>query len=149
MATTRRLWLGGAAALAAGLALAGCADMMGGGKQNFSADLTGGQEVPPVTTPARGSATAALEGSTLDYTVQFSGLSGPATGAHFHGPAVAGQNAGVQVNIGQSGLASPLKGSAKLTDQQVADLKAGRMYLNVHTARNPGGEIRGQVLPVK
>ena len=138
-------------ALAAGLALAGCSDMaaMMGGKQNFSADLTGGQEVPPVTTPARGSTTATLDGSTLDYTVQFSGLSGPATGAHFHGPAAPGQNAGVQVNIGQAGLASPIKGRAQLTDQQVADLKAGRLYVNIHTARNPNGELRGQVTPTQ
>lgn len=138
-------------ALAAGLALAGCAEMseMMGGKQNFSADLTGGQEVPPVTTAGRGSATASLSGDTLDYTVQFSGLSGPATGAHFHGPASPGQNAGVQVNIGQGGLTSPIEGSAQLTDQQIDDLKAGRYYINIHTAKNPNGEIRGQVRPVE
>jgi hypothetical protein len=138
-------WTG--VALAAGLALAGCTEVsqMMGGKQSFSADLTGGQEVPPVTTTGRGSATATLDGSTLEYTVQFSGLSGPATGAHFHGPAAPGQNAGVQVNIGQSGLASPITGRAQLTEQQVADLKAGRYYVNIHTARNPNGEIRGQV----
>ena len=138
-------------ALAAGLALAGCSDMasMMGGEQKFAANLTGGQEVPPVTTTGRGSATATLDGSTLDYRVQYSGLSGPATGAHFHGPASAGQNAGVQVNIGQAGLTSPLEGEAQLTEQQVADLKAGRLYVNIHTAQNPGGEIRGQVLPAQ
>jgi len=135
-------------AIAAAIALSGCAEMMNT-KQNFSADLTGAQEAPPVATPGRGSATATLDGNALDYTVQYSGLSGPATGAHFHGPAVAGQNAGVQVNIGQPSLASPIKGRAQLSDQQAADLKAGRLYVNIHTARNPGGEIRGQVLPVK
>jgi hypothetical protein len=123
---------------------------MMGGAQSFTADLTGGQESPPVTTTGRGSATATLDGSTLEYTVQFSGLSGPATAAHFHCPATPGQNAGVQVNIGQAaGLTSPMKGRAQLTDQQVADLKAGRMYVNVHTAKHPGGEIRGQVVAAK
>lgn len=135
-------------AIAAAIALSGCAEMMGM-KQNFSADLTGAQEAPPVVTPARGSATATLDGAALQYTVQYSGLSGPATGAHFHGPAAAGQNAGVLVNIGQGGLASPIKGQAQLSDQQAADLKAGRLYVNIHTAKNPGGEIRGQVTPAK
>jgi hypothetical protein len=143
-------WTG--VALAAGLALAACSDMseMMGGKQSFTADLTGGQEVPPVTTTGRGSATATLDGSTLEYTVQFSGLSGPPTAAHFHGPAAPGQNAGVQVNIGQAaGLTSPMKGRAQLTDKQIADLKAGRMYINVHTANHTDGEIRGQVVTAK
>ena len=79
----------------------------------------------------------------LVYTVTYEGLSGPATAAHFHGPANAGQNAGVVVPFASA--ASPIKGEATLTDAQAADLLAGRWYVNVHTRAHPGGEIRGQV----
>ncbi len=71
-------------------------------------------------------------------------MTGPVTAGHFHGPAAAGANAGVVVPFAGS-LASPITGSATLTDAQIADLKAGKWYVNLHTAANPGGEIRGQV----
>ena len=80
----------------------------------------------------------------LSWTVTYAGLSGPTTGGHFHGPAMAGQNAGVVVPLGGS-LASPIKGMATLTAAQESDLMAGKWYLNLHTAAHPGGEIRGQV----
>ena len=67
--------------------------------------------------------------------------------AHFHGPAPVGQNAKVQVPVDKSALASPMKGKATLTDQQITDLMAGQWYFNIHTAENPSGEIRGQVMP--
>ena len=69
---------------------------------------------------------------------------GPATGAHFHGPAMPGANAAVVVPF-TGPIASPITGTATLTDAQIADLSAGRWYINIHTAANPGGEIRGQV----
>ena len=58
--------------------------------------------------------------------------------------AEAGKNAGVAVPI-PNVASSPVEGSATLTDAQAADLMAGKYYINVHTAANPGGEIRGQV----
>ena len=90
-----------------------------------------------------GTATATLNGNTLEYTVEYTGLSGPATAAHFHGPAEAGANAGVVVPFANP--ASPIHGTATLNDQQKADLMGGKWYANVHTQRNPGGEIRGQM----
>ena len=60
------------------------------------------------------------------------------------GPAAAGANAGVAVAI-PNATSSPAEGSATLTDAQAADLTSGKYYVNVHTAANPGGEIRGQV----
>jgi len=84
------------------------------------------------------------ETNVLSWTVTYSGLSGPATAGHFHGPAIAGQNAGVVIPL-DGNLASPIKGTATLTAEQVADLVAGKWYLNLHTAANPKGEIRGQV----
>ena len=111
----------------------------------FAGTLSGGAEVPAKTTDGKGTATASLDTATkvLTYSVEYSGLSGPATAAHFHGPAAAGANAGVVVPFATP--ASPIKGTATLTDAQIADLTAGRWYANVHTAANPGGEIRGQM----
>ena len=80
----------------------------------------------------------------LTWTITYDGLTGPATVAHFHGPAEAGKNAGVAVLIGNNPT-SPAKGTATLTDAQAADLAGGRWYVNVHTGANRGGEIRGQV----
>lgn len=83
----------------------------------------------------------------FNYDATYSGLTGPATAAHFHGPAAPGANAGPVVPIANP--ASPIKGQATLTDAQVADLTAGKWYLNIHTAAHPGGEIRGQVEVMK
>ena len=82
---------------------------------------------------------------TLTWTVTFEGLTGPATVSHFHGPAGPSENAGVVLMIATNPT-SPVKGTATLTDAQAADLQAGRWYINVHTAANRGGEIRGQVV---
>lgn len=112
----------------------------------FHATLSAAQEVPPKKSSGTGTLSATLNPSTrtLTYTVTYSGLTGPATAAHFHGPAAAGHNAGVQVPV-KGSLASPIKGSAKLTSTQVTQLEGGQWYFNIHTKANPGGEIRGQV----
>ena len=67
--------------------------------------------------------------------------------AHFHGPAPVGKNADVQVGIPKDKRPSPIEGEKTLTDAQASDLMNGKWYFNVHTAANPSGEIRGQVLP--
>src|SRR6266850_1470854 len=83
----------------------------------------------------------------LSWSVTYSGLSGPCTLAHFHGPASAGVNASPVVTMTCS--ASPLTGSsAALTPTQEAQLLSGQWYINIHTGANPGGEIRGQVVRV-
>lgn len=112
---------------------------------SFAGTLNGASEVPAKTVDGKGTATASLDTATkmLTYTVEYSGLSGAATAGHFHGPAAAGANAGVALPF--PAPASPIKGTATLTDAQIADLMAGRWYANVHTAANPGGEIRGQM----
>ena len=114
----------------------------------LTARMAGTSEVPPVTTPAVGMLTASFDAGTrtLTWTATYSGLSGPATAAHFHGPAAPGTNAGVVVPF--TSAASPIQGTATLTEAQAADLLAGRWYVNIHTAANPGGEIRGQVAPL-
>jgi hypothetical protein len=116
----------------------------------FKADLKGSSEVPPNTTSGTGSVTATYDPATkeLTWSGTFSGLTGPAMAAHFHGPAEVGKNAGVQIWISEKGkpFDSPFKGSAKLTDAQASDLMNGQWYVNIHTKANAGGEIRGQLV---
>jgi hypothetical protein len=132
----------GVAAIAALLAFAspGYAEAV-----KFKADLTGASEVPPNTSKGTGTVTATYDTGTkqLSWKGSYSGLSGPATAAHFHGPAPAGKNAGVAVPLKES--ASSFEGSATLTDAQAADLMGGNWYLNIHTDANKGGELRGQL----
>jgi CHRD domain len=115
----------------------------------FKATLKGAEEVPPTTGSGAGAVDVSFDTASkkLSWNGSYSGLSGPATAAHFHGPAEPGKNAGVVVPA--PAPASPFEGSATLTDAQASDLMAGRYYFNVHTAANAGGEIRGQVMPAK
>jgi|SRR5271169_1095763 len=108
--------------------------------------LDGKSEVPPNASTGTGTADVDYDAASkkLSWKLTYSGLSGPATAAHFHGPAEAGKNSAVAVAI-PNATSSPAEGSAVLTDAQAADLLAGKYYINVHTAANPGGEIRGQV----
>ena len=113
-------------------------------EMKFKADLKGSTEVPPVQTSAAGTADITYDSASksLSWTIEHSGLSGDVTAAHFHGPAAVGVNAPPVVPLDLSAVA---KGSATLDDAQAKDLTEGRWYLNLHTAVNPDGEIRGQV----
>jgi hypothetical protein len=114
--------------------------------EKMKATLDGKAEVPPNASAGTGTADIDYDAASkkLSWKLTYSGLSGPATAAHFHGPAEAGKNGGVAVAI-PNATSSPAEGNATLTDAQAADLLAGKYYINVHTAANPGGEIRGQV----
>ncbi|MBX6324060.1 MAG: CHRD domain-containing protein [Rhodospirillaceae bacterium] len=161
MSGSGRVLLAGAAALAVA-ALAACAQvgqwtgqaeprqpMTAGALTHLAARLDGASEVPANFTYARGAVQATYDPATrtLAWTVTYDNLTGEVKAAHFHGPAAEGENAGVQVDIGAGGLASPMQGSATLTDAQAADLLAGRWYVNVHSSTYPDGEIRGWVKP--
>ena len=112
---------------------------------HFAAALKGASEVPPNTTPGKGTVKATLNTNTraYTYTITYSGLTGSAMAAHFHGPAAAGSNAPPVITV--KDLTSPIKGTAVLTASQMKELQAGMWYFNVHTKANPSGEIRGQL----
>jgi hypothetical protein len=114
--------------------------------EKFKAVLDGKSEVPPTTSTGTGTADVDYDPATkkLSWKLTYTGLTGSATAAHFHGPAAIGENAKPSVPI-PAATSSPAEGSAVLTDEQAAMLEAGKFYVNVHTGANPGGEIRGQV----
>ena len=124
-----------------------CAVPAGAETVTLKGDLKGANEVPPNTSTASGTAEASFDTATrrLSWTVNYSGLTGPASGAHFHGPAEAGRNAGIVLPF-PGAITSPITGSSTLNEAQAADLLAGRWYANIHTAANPGGELRGQMV---
>ncbi len=151
--TTRRAFsrLGfGAAAIAAAVAvtLAGCGSMMPAASNmvTFTTQLRGANEVPPAASPGNGSVDAAFNKDTmqLKWKVTFSGMTGPATMGHFHGPAAVGANAGVALGW-TNPITTGMEGAATLTAAQAADLMAGKWYANIHSAAFPGGELRGQM----
>lgn len=114
----------------------------------FSTQMTGLNEVPPVMTPASGKVYAVLDKKTLvlRWKLSYSGLSGPATAGHFHGPAAIGARAGAVLSLGRA-LRTPMaEAQATLTPVQAADLLAGKWYVSLQTAAHPGGEIRGQLI---
>ena len=117
---------------------------------SYTARLSGRAEVPKTDSKGKGRLKAEFDTTSkvLNYTLSFEGLSGPATAAHIHGPATRVQSAGVVVPLGEKNPTSPITGSATLTEDQVKYLRSSKLYVNVHTAANPGGEIRGQVIGV-
>ena len=112
---------------------------------SLKAALSAQEEVPPTASKGLGSIDATYDTASkkLSWKGTYSSLSGPATAAHFHGPAEKGANAGVLIPAPAS--TSPFEGSATLTDAQAAALMDGKGYFNIHTSANPNGEIRGQI----
>lgn len=115
---------------------------------SYTAKLSGAREIPKTETKGTGKMDATYDTATkvLSYTLTFDGLTGPATAAHLHGPANRTANAGVMAPLGDKSPTSPITGTVTLTDDQAKALQAAKVYVNVHTAANPGGEIRGQVV---
>jgi CHRD domain len=147
-----------AAVLAAALAVGGSAFASTSAKpaapkmtKKYSAALNVGQETGVVKSTKRGASgrfTATLNGTSLTYSLTFTHLSGPAIAAHIHGPAARNVAAGVLVGL-CGPCTSPTSGTVTLSQAQIALMDAGKTYVNVHTSKNPNGEIRGQINPVR
>jgi hypothetical protein len=128
----------------AALVIAGCTSM--GGPQSVQVRLTGDEEVPPVKAAGTGTGTVTVsEDRSVNGTIRTEGV--PGVAAHIH-EAAAGQNGPVIVPMKKTGENEwSTDPGAKLTESQYESYKAGRLYLNVHTPQNKGGEIRGQIRP--
>ncbi len=107
--------------------------------------LTASQEVPVNASTAMGCGRFVIDttANTVTYRIAYTGLSGPETASHFHGMAGPGVNAGVIIALPAGNVKT---GVWNYAEAQEADILGGRVYVNVHTAANPGGEIRGQVV---
>ena len=113
----------------------------------FTADLNGASQAPPTDSKAKGKGDFVYDDTNkkLTWTMTYWGLSDKAKAAHLHGPASEGANGDKMITV--SPLHSPIKGAAILTEEQVKALTAGDMYIDVHSAKYPDGEIRGQLKP--
>jgi hypothetical protein len=112
----------------------------------IAAKLTAKEEIPAQAVKnakATGSFTGDITGRKLTWTLKFSHLTGPATAAHIH---LGGMGVSGNVVVPLCGpCKSPMKGTATLTKALLKDLRVHKLYVNVHTAKNPAGEIRGQL----
>lgn len=137
----RHLWI--ASIVLAGVAVGACSTTAAPKMPSYTATLAPGAGI---TSSGKGAGTFTYDPAThmLTYNVTHEGLTGPAMAAHIHGPADPGANAPPVVPFASA--TSPISGTATLTDAQAADLAAGKWYVNVHTAANRGGEIRGQIV---
>jgi len=157
--------------LRTGLFAAACALAACGGSSSpathFTATLSSANEVPASPHPnatATGTATYTVNGNQVDYTVTFSGLSGPASAGHIH-VGISSEAGGVVVPFTPPpGVSGTFSGSFTATDvkagstpnqtivagdfnSMLSAMRAGATYTNIHTASNPSGEIRGQNTP--
>jgi hypothetical protein len=127
----------------AALALSACSD----DDEEFEAEMNGAAERPtPVDTQATGNATVTIEDTAVRVQGEFEGLSGAAVAAHIHGPADKETAAPIICPLtATAAVGGTLAGSCTFTEEQLQQLRDGRMYVNVHTQQHPQGEIRGQL----
>ena len=131
----------------AALALSACSSMPDWmpGSGAIKVNLSGAEEVPPLSVPGSGSGSFRVaDDGTITGSVTTKEVQG--TMAHIHRGAK-GTNGPVIVPLDKKGDTYSVPAGRKLTPEQIAELKAGRLYVNVHTAQNKGGEVRGQLQP--
>ena len=131
-----------------------CEDTTAPDPPTFVASLNGASEVPAKAVAGTGTATIVKNGTTYTYTITYTGMTGPLTGAHIHGPAGTTTNANVIVPFSTTGAGASgtLTGTFASTNAPTISndsldvlMRTGGAYVNLHTAANIGGEIRGQL----
>jgi len=131
-------------------AIPGSAGREGGPEESLIVTLTGAQAVPPNGSLATGSGEITIRGDRMSVALRWTRASGPVTGAHLHGPALAGDDCPVVFSLVPGklpeGSASPLEAEFDVGHVERDQLLAGRFTADLHTATYPGGEIRGQVV---
>ena len=137
--------LAAAAALALVSACSNMPGMMAPGAQAVA--LSGASEVPPVTTSAKGSGTVTINPSDKSVSAKITVTGMTATAAHIHMGAAAANGPVIVPFTKTADNVFEAPAGAKLTQEQYDALKAGNLYVNVHSAANPGGEVRAQLKP--
>jgi hypothetical protein len=127
---------------------ASAADDEDGPPIHFYADLSADEQSAVTDSPALGRAEFILERATLRFSwvVTYSDLTSAPTAAGLHGPQTPGGNAGLLVDIAESGLGSPIKGSTIITDGELDYMLTGKVYVNLRTVKYDLGELRGQIM---
>lgn len=135
-------------ALTAALTTAAVGSALAQANTTLTASLTGAAHVPPVDTQGTGTGTFTYNPTTMTLTwnITYTGLSGPVIRATLSGPAAAGANGTPILSLGNN-LATPINGSAVLSETQATQLLAGQWYVDIRTGQNRSGEVRGQILP--
>jgi hypothetical protein len=138
--TKRLFWVG-----VATLLVAGCAGL-GIGDNAARVTLTGAEQNPPVTTSASGTGSFSINSNrVISGSVTTTGMTG--TAAHIHTGAK-GSNGPIAIPLQKTGDNTwSVAPNTKVTDAQYEDFRAGRLYVNVHSAQHKPGEIRAQILP--
>jgi hypothetical protein len=141
---SKRTWLPIGAALAMAIAVVSAYPSMAAAT-DVKLTLAGDQEVPSIKSAGRGTGTITVgPDRSVQGSVTTKGITG--TAAHVH-EAPAGKNGPVVIPLDKNGDTYTVPANAKLTEAQFASFKAGNLYVNVHTAAHPDGEIRAQIKP--
>lgn len=134
------------------LAVLGLLPLEAAAQTYFTGFLTGDQEVPPVISTGSGFGRVTLNAAETQIVVSlyYTTVNGTVTAGHIHGPAAPGANGPVMFNLAPAtgvNTGQVVGSTFPVTASQVSELKSGRLYFNIHSNTNPGGEIRGQIRP--
>jgi len=138
-------------------AIASCSDDTTGIATSFTASMLGAWEVPAVSTNASGTATFSISGTTITFTLNYSGLTATASHIHVGDPDETGGIAVTLCSATTTPCSSGLTGTRSLDASQTVvddfaelagEMRSRGAYVNVHTTANPGGEIRGAIFGV-
>lgn len=146
MSRTYRSTLILAAFTGAGIAALSSAPLSSTWAADIHVKLSGQEETPPVATAAQGTATISVSADKkVSGSVKTEGVDGTAAHIHSGGP---GEKGPPVITLDKDGNGTwNVPAGAVLTDEQYAAYKAGKLYINIHSAANKGGEIRGQIKP--